>query len=346
MHLSLRLHFPVTMEEKKLVTHHSEVGIVVIGRNEGERLVRCLESLAGTGAAVIYVDSGSTDDSVNVAARLGAKVLLLDMKTPFTAARARNAGFKYLMDVMPELDYVQFVDGDCEIADSWINKGVEFLDSSPEVAIVSGRCRERYPDRSVYNFLCDMEWDTPVGETKACGGIFMARVKAFQQVDGFREQLIAGEEPELCVRLRARGWKVWRIKAEMVLHDAAITRFGQWWKRNVRGGYAFAEGAWLHGGPPERHWVRESARAWIWGLLLPLLIFAAGLLCGQWGLVPGLLYPLLFLRLGLMNIKAAKPRPWTLAFFGVLVKFPEAIGQLRFHVLRLGGLAGQLIEYK
>ena len=72
------------------------IGVVVIGRNEGQRLERCLRSLAQGADKVMYVDSGSTDGSLQLAANLGVEVLALDMSTPFTAARARNEGFAAL----------------------------------------------------------------------------------------------------------------------------------------------------------------------------------------------------------------------------------------------------------
>jgi len=323
-----------------------EVGVVVIGRNEGQRLVRCLQSLSGKGYVVVYVDSGSTDGSMNEAAKLGVKALALDMKIPFTAARARNVGFQYLMQIAPNLEYVQFVDGDCEVMSDWINKGVDFLDEHAEVAVVSGRCRERHPENSIFNLICDLEWNTPIGEAQASGGNTLMRVRAFQEAGGFRNQLIAGEEPELCVRLRSAGWKVWRLDAEMVLHDAAMTKFSQWWKRTMRGGYAFAEGAYLHGATPERHWVKESRRSLIWGLFIPGIVILAGIFCWQCGLMAALVYPLQICRLALRNKKELKPQPWILASFSVLGKFAEMYGQLRFHYQRLLGRAAQLIEYK
>ena len=41
-----------------------DLGAVVIGRNEGARLERCLDSLQGTVACIVYADSGSEDGSV------------------------------------------------------------------------------------------------------------------------------------------------------------------------------------------------------------------------------------------------------------------------------------------
>ena len=236
-------------------------GVVAIGRNEGDRLVGCLASVAGRSGPVVYVDSGSTDGSVEAADRLGASVVALDLALPFTAARARNAGLARLLEVDPDLEFVQFVDGDCEVVAGWLERAEAALMADPGLAVVCGRRRERHPEASIYNRLCDLEWDTPVGPAKACGGDALMRVGALRQVGGFDPSLIAGEEPELCVRLRREGWRIERIDAEMTLHDAAMTRFVQWWKRSVRAGHAFAEGAAKHGRPPERHWAREARGA-------------------------------------------------------------------------------------
>ncbi|MCO7620505.1 glycosyltransferase family 2 protein [Pseudomonas guariconensis] len=321
------------------------IGVVVIGRNEGSRLERCLASLAGAADQVVYVDSGSTDGSVQMAQARGIEVLALDMTQPFTAARARNEGFACLHRLMPSVRYVQFVDGDCEVVAGWLPAAQAFLDQHPEVAVVCGRRRERYPTRSIYNQLCDLEWDTPVGQAKACGGDALMRANAFVQVNGYRADLIAGEEPELCVRLRAQGWKVWRLDAEMTLHDAAMTRFSQWWRRSLRGGYAFAEGAFLHGAAPERHWLRESRRAWVWGLGIPLATLLACTLFGWGGLLLLLVYPLQVLRL-MRRGRGSLQQNGLQAGFLVLGKFPEMCGQVKFLLKRFGVGKSVLIEYK
>jgi glycosyltransferase involved in cell wall biosynthesis len=321
------------------------VGVVVIGRNEGARLRRCLNSVLAHSDAVVYIDSGSSDGSMAMSTALGARSFALDMENPFTAARARNEGVRQLLMVHPDVEFIQFVDGDCEVADGWIETARMFLEEHAEVAVVCGRRRERHPERSMYNRLCDIEWNTPIGETKACGGDALARASSLQQVGGFRDDLIAGEEPELCVRLRAEGWKIWRLDAEMTLHDAAMTRFSQWWKRSARGGYAFAEGAHIHGAPPERHWVRESRSAWAWGFLLPAAIFVMALVASPLALCALLVYPLQVLRLSLRG-----QGRWTVrlarSFFLVLGKFAEDWGQLKYLLSRLSGSRGRLIEYK
>lgn len=331
------------------------IGVVAIGRNEGERLAACLRSALRDAPTVVYVDSGSTDGSVEMARSMGVHVVQLDLAIPFTAARSRNAGFEKLLQVDPQVELVQFVDGDCEIVAGWIPKAVAMIGLDPRAAVVCGRRRERYPDRSIYNRLCDMEWNTPIGPARSCGGDALMRVPAVRQVGGYAPAVIAGEEPEMCVRLRAAGWTIHRIDAEMTLHDAAMTRFGQWWKRNVRAGHAFAEGRAMHGRPPERHRVRETRSNWIGGLALPLAIvistFAIAAYDWRWcwlGLAPGLLYAAMFAKFRRSLVR----RGWspadasTYASFVMLGKVPQAIGQLTYHWNRLRGRKTRLIEYK
>ena len=321
------------------------LAVVVIGRNEGERLRRCLQSVAPAGTPVVYVDSGSSDGSLDVARSLGAHVVSLDLDRPFTAARARNVGFARLRVVAPAATLVQFVDGDCEVVAGWLATAVAFLDVQPKVGVVCGRRRERFPERSIYNRLCDDEWNTPVGAALACGGDAMMRVVAVEAARGFRADLIAGEEPELCVRLRGLGWSIWRIDAEMTLHDAAMTRFGQWWQRSRRAGHAFAEGSALHGAPPERHWVRETRSARVWAVAIPLAVLAGVAVFGPLALLMLLVYPFQVARLTWRS----RGRPlhrFTRAAFLVLGKFPEALGQWSYLRLRASGGRAALIEYK
>lgn len=323
----------------------SDFAVVIIGRNEGSRLEKCIASVRSHAGKVVYVDSGSTDNSVALSTNMGCEVVNLDMQIPFTAARARNEGFARVMQLAPSTAFVQFVDGDCELAPGWMMEAIAFLHAHPDVAAACGRLRERHPEASIYNRLCDLEWNTPVGEAKACGGIVMMRTQAFSAVQGFRASLIAGEEPELCVRLRGAGWRIWRLGKEMALHDAAMTRFGQWWKRTKRAGYAFSAGAALHGAPPERHYVQQRNRGLAWGLALPIVIAACMLLWTPLAIFLVLAYPLQIARLALKS-KQDPPVAWLRAIFLVLGRFPEGLGSLKYFIDTSLGKRGALIEYK
>ncbi|MCZ0963319.1 glycosyltransferase family A protein [Paracoccus benzoatiresistens] len=314
-------------------------GAVAIGRNEGERLMACLSSLVRQVDRLVYVDSGSTDNSVQVAREIGAEVVQLDLSHPFTAARARNAGFAQLTGNGRWPVFVQFVDGDCEVVEGWIKTATERLASDPSLAAVAGRRRELRPEASRYNRLIDAEWATPVGFVRAVGGDAMLRVDALMEIGGYREDLIAGEEPEMCLRLLRAGWRIERLNAEMTRHDAALLRFGQWWTRTRRAGHAFAEGAALHGRGPERHWVAETRRALIWGAVLPACVLASMALTPAAAALL-MVYPLQVARLS-RRIGAEQ------ALFMTLGKVPEAMGAIEYYVRRTRlGRARGLIEYK
>lgn len=321
------------------------IGIVIIGKNEGERLISCLSSLRKYIQHSIYVDSASSDNSIENAKNLGAHTLALNMSMPFTAARARNAGFAELLKLHPEIEFVQFIDGDSEIINNWISEAAQFLHNNQSIAVVSGILSERFPEKTIYNALCDLEWKMPIGEVKSCGGNAMVRVSAFKQVNGYLPRLVAGEEPEMCVRLRQHGWKVWHLHQAMMLHDADMTSFIQWWKRTMRGGYAFAEGAFLHGKAPEFHWVAESKRVWLWGFLIPTIILFVFFIKPLWGVLFSFLYPVQVLRLTLKS-KLPLRMAFIQACFLMIGKFPELVGQIKYLCRRLNGKKNQDVACK
>ncbi len=326
----------------------SAIALIAIGRNEGQRLLDCIKSCIHCVDKVIYVDSGSNDGSVDNASLLGAEVISLDMTLPFTAARARNAGLAWVQNHMPDIEYIQFVDGDCYVDEQWIETGYSFLCQNHDYAVVCGRRKEKYPEHSLYNKLCDIEWNSPIGDAKNCGGDALYRITALQEVYGFNPNLIAGEEPDLCFRMRKQGWKVFRYDAPMTYHDADMTRFSQWWKRATRSGHAYAEGMYLHGRSPERYYVKDSISIWIWGFIIPLLITGLVFSVSWYCFLLVLLYPLQVYKI--MRYQHKRGYTWQdsllYSSFCVLGKFAQLTGQLKFFWGVVTGKRTKLIEYK
>jgi GT2 family glycosyltransferase len=331
------------------------LGAVAIGRNEGPRLERCLEALLAQGLTTVYVDSGSTDGSREAARRRGVEVVELDLSRPFTAARARNAGFERLLELHPAVEFVQFVDGDCELVPGWIERGLAALLAETDLAAVCAQRKERFPEASPWNLLCDLEWITPVGEAEACGGDALYRRAALEAVGGFDARLIAGEEPELCFRLRQRGGRIRRLPGLITLHDAAMTRFGQWWRRTKRSGHAAAEAWALHGTGGQRAMVRLAQSALLYALGLPLAALGATLGLGAAGLplwpAPlglGLAYGRLVSKVRTQR-QARGDSPGAAGLYArytFLGKFAETAGFLSFWKHRLLRRRAGLIEYK
>ncbi|WP_395331043.1 glycosyltransferase [Novosphingobium sp. BL-8H] len=297
------------------------VGIVVIGRNEGERLRPSLQSATRDSDRVVYVDSGSKDGSADLARSFGIEVIELDSTLPFTAARGRNAGFERIMALWPDTQFVQFIDGDCEISSGWIAAALAEIKDAPGTAIVFGRRRERYPDKTHFNYVCDIEWDGVAGPAEKCGGDALIRVDAMRAIGGYDPGLIAAEDDDLCHRIRRRQWQIIRLADEMTLHDVAMTSWWQWWQRNRRSGHAGAE-AWYRRG-------REDPK-----LIKHVLSNLA------WGLPPfWLLWPVLWWRV-------YRRSDAIYATHIVLGKVPHCAGQLDFWWSILSARKKVLIEYK
>ncbi len=329
---------------------NSLIGIVVVGRNEGDRLRRSLNSALAKGHTVVYVDSGSTDNSVSLAQELGAEVVELDPNYAFTAARAYNSGVECLQELAPSIEFVQFLDGDCELVSGWLETAFITMEGDSSIAVICGRRREEFRTRNVFHRLIDMEWNTRIGELTECGAEGLMRLSLFNQVGGFDESLIAGEEPELCLRLRRAGGKVMRIDADVSLHDVQMSEIRQWWKRTLRNGYSMAESAWRYGADSERFCLKQSLSIWLWGLVMPTLAIALAIPTQGTSLMTLLmLYAFQTYRVARYRNLAHGDAPsdaWLYGLFCILGKVPELQGQIEFWLrLALGKRRG-IVEYK
>jgi cellulose synthase/poly-beta-1,6-N-acetylglucosamine synthase-like glycosyltransferase len=323
------------------------LSVVIIGRNEGERLERCiLTALAIEGWApveVLYVDSGSTDGSLDLAARLGATVLPLPPGM-FTAARARNLGWRHASG-----ELILFLDGDTILNADFPLAALGELQKSPSNAAAWGHRRELCACLSIYVRVLDLDWVYAPGETLFFGGDVLVRRAALEAVNGFDETLIAGEEPEMCRRMRNLGWHIQHIDLPMTLHDLAITRFSQYWRRSQRAGYAFAAVSARFRATPDPFWSEDARRNRLRGLfwlLTPVLALAASVaLLSPW---PFTVWTLLLLAVAARTAfqNRWKQADWTtLLLYGVhshLQQIPIFFGQLQF----LFNRNKTLMEYK
>jgi cellulose synthase/poly-beta-1,6-N-acetylglucosamine synthase-like glycosyltransferase len=327
------------------------VSVVVIGRNEGQRLAACLKSVKettnpGGEIELIYVDSNSLDGSPELAKSLGEFVLRVNPQRP-CAAIGRNAGWR-----AATASYILFLDGDTLLHPDFLQIALQTMDD-PAVAVVWGHRREIYPERSFYNRVLDLDWIYPPGVSDFCGGDALMRRSVLDQVGGFSEDLIAGEEPELCQRIRAKDYLIQHIDQPMTLHDLAMTRFHAYWKRALRAGHAYADVSQRMKATAFPLWVRECRRNAIHATVLIMLLLGAITL----SVITGNILPCIGLVLGytfLILRSAYKARwkntqPLTLLLYGIHSHFqqiPIALGQLSYWYHRLRDRQQGLIEYK
>lgn len=327
-----------------------DTGIVVIGRNEGVRLRACLDSLKDLGVPVIYVDSGSSDGSLELAASFGVHVHSLDPSKPFSAARGRNEGYKYLLQEYPAIRYLQFIDGDCKLVSGWLEYARQILSDHSEYAAVTGHLEEMSPDASIYNRMCALEWKSVAGEITDIGkfgGIAMVRASVLDEVGGYNPDLIAGEEPELATRMKKAGYSIHKLDHTMAYHDAEISTFKQWWRRAVRAGHAIGAWANLEPGRRDREAQREEWSTWFWGLILPLVIVLLLIPTHGYSLILALGYPVLAWRIYRYRRSAGDSAEdaWTYAKYTLIGKFANVIGLLKYYRDRRRN-SFRIIEYK
>ncbi|MCV6636244.1 glycosyltransferase [Candidatus Albibeggiatoa sp. nov. NOAA] len=330
-----------------------KLSVVIIGRNEGERLVRCIRSVQAMSdfnsdhIEIIYVDSDSTDDSPQQAKQLGAKVLTVHPERP-AAAIGRNAGWQ-----AAQAPYILFLDGDTILNPDFVSVALQQFEAHPKTAIVWGHRRELYPDKSLYQGVLDLDWVYPAGLSEFCGGDAVMRRDVLAEVNGYNPQLIAGEEPEMCQRIRAKGYEILHIDQAMTLHDLAITKWSQYWRRATRAGHAYAEVSNLLKNTDTPLWERDAKR----NLIHSTVLISVALLGVMGSVVLSSIWPLLF-SLGFfaaISIRTAWKCRWkcidplSLFFYGVHSHFqqiPITVGQLSYYYLRWQGKRRGLIEYK
>lgn len=319
------------------------LSVVVIGRNEGARLERCLRSIGQMDAPgeveIVYVDSASVDGSPARAAAMGAKVIAVHPKRP-TAALGRNAGWR-----AASAEFVLFLDGDTILNPAFVKEALRNLDET--TAIVWGHRREINIQGSIYNRTLDLDWIYPPGITEFCGGDALMRRAVLEQVGGFDETLIAGEEPEMCRRIRSHGWKIRHIDFPMTGHDLAMTKWSQYWRRATRAGYAYAEVSQRFRGSGLPFWEEDARRNRNRALVLIVLCLLG--LTGWWQfLIVLALFSALVLRTA-AKTRWKSPSLYTRLLYGVhshLQQIPIFVGQLQYWNDRRAGKVRGLIEYK
>lgn len=327
------------------------VSVVVIGKNEGARLGRCLASVQAANWTHIphdiwYVDSGSSDGSLQTAERMGATALALDDVRP-CAAKARNLGWQQARG-----EFILFLDGDTELHPDFVTKALATLEDA-SLCAAWGHRRETQPQQSIYTRVLDLDWVYPVGRSLYFGGDVLVRRAALAQAGGFDGSLGAGEEPELCARLRADGWQIEHIDAPMTGHDLAVRSWRAYARRCWRSGMAYAEVAARARRLGDGLWQRESLRDMVHGLgwiALPLVVLALALLAGPaWALLPLLPAAIMVCRSAWRARWKAPGRPALLLAYAVhsqVQKIPALGGQLAWRWADARGRHVQLADYK
>ena len=196
------------------------LAVVVIGRNEEKQIGRCLESVFKgiqdiEGTQVLYVDSASTDTSVEKAGQFPVKIIQLQPDWFLSAAAGRYTGFYH-----SQSEFIFFIDGDSVLFKSWLKKGILFLKNNPDVAGVAGMVDEimQRQDGSLQKLLRNRyNQSEKVEPVRTLGGIALYRRDILNQCGPFNPYITVDEERELALRIRKTGHQIVRIKETMAI---------------------------------------------------------------------------------------------------------------------------------
>jgi glycosyltransferase involved in cell wall biosynthesis len=333
---------------QSFMSEPSKVAIVFIGRNEEQHLYNALQSAISLGHPIVYVDSGSTDRSLEIAVTFDIEIVHLEK--PYSVSRARNAGIRYLQEFHPSVEFIQLVDADCTLYSGWIALAHEYLVHHPQTALVRGQRHEVDPDISWLHILLGIEWELSLHGDEAAGGDMLLRSQAFTAVGGFAEYLPSGgEDLELGFRLKQLGWQMVALRADMTSHHGHLKSWRDWWRRSIRSGYAYANVADIYKRTPQKYWLRPTLSNFVWGCLLPLmaLIFAP-LTQGKSILLAATLYLVLWIRVyySIRRLGYRMKQAIIYASTTVFGKLPMSFGLVLYLRDKIQQHDHHLIEYK
>lgn len=188
-------------------TELPRISVIIPVRNDAARLAVCLRSLReqlypSQRWELIVVDNGSTDTSREVARQWGATVLCFP---GLTVGALRNRGV-----AASSGDILAFVDADHELPPDWLHHGLAALEAEEGVAAVGAPCD--VPMHATWVQRC---WGVHrlrrrgrhITRWLGAGNLFVRR-EAFVRAGGFREDLVAAEDVDLCLRLTQKAGKV------------------------------------------------------------------------------------------------------------------------------------------
>lgn len=200
------------------------ISFIIIGKNEGWKLTKCLKSVYNAivqnqlKAEVIYVDSNSTDDSINRASEFDKIKIykLLEHKT--NAAIARNVGAKEAKG-----NYLCFLDGDMELFSEFLK---EAFDTKWRLIhpLVGGKLKHKYYDKdwNPDNEKIFLFHKKPVFKPIA-GGAFLIQKQVWDLVNGMDNRFNVSEDPELGLRLAKKGVLMKSIPSFLGIHHTMKT---------------------------------------------------------------------------------------------------------------------------
>ncbi len=207
-----------------LAAQSASLSIIIIGKNEEINLNKVFSSVLTasekylhkykTYPSIIYIDSASSDASVDIAKKYKIDYHVIEGKT--NPAIARQTGMK-----LTKSEFIFFLDGDTEVQEKWLNEGVTYLLENTKYAGVGGILKFNIMKNNVLVWSSENYRNTKInGEliTDGVGGTFLFRRYALDLIGGYVSNYHVSEEFEIQLKLAAIGLHIVRIVKPMGIH--------------------------------------------------------------------------------------------------------------------------------
>ena len=221
------------------------VSIVVIGHNEAKNLDKCFTAIFNMNyprikIEVLFIDSHSNDNSVEIAQKYTDKVFQLKSDWP-TAGEAFNKGI-----VESSNDIVHITSGDIQLHPEYLKKAINTLTGRKDIHCTTGYFVESKMKGWNKIMAFRREDDVDVGDHFVAtpnGGTF--KKEALINVNGYDERIRKGQETELGKRFNDAGLRIWFMNIPQGIHDFELTTSLAMLKRCYWDGYSLGHSLML-----------------------------------------------------------------------------------------------------
>lgn len=290
----------------------SDLGIVIVNWNTRDRLRDCLRSLdtsRGVSFITYVIDNSSTDGSAEMVQREFPQVRLIASTVNGGYSYANNLGLRQILALDPTPPFVLLLNPDTVVPPDALAQMIEFLHAHPDAGVAGPKlvmedgkldlaCRRSFPspELSIYHVLglderfphsrrfarynlTYLDEDTLTEVDSVVGAFMMVRTLVLRQVGLLDEAyFMYGEDLDLSLRIKKRGWKIYYNPAVRVLHYKRAAS-----KQSARAQYEFWRAGYLF---YKKHYAAQTP------FLLHLLVMAGLAFKGGWKLVREMMQPL------------------------------------------------------
>jgi len=247
------------------------VSVILKTLNEEARIGAAIESvlaaLDGIGGEVIVADGGSRDRTLAIASSYPIQVVQLEPSIRPSCGIGPQLGFQYSRE-----PFICLMDGDMLLDPGFLPEALSYLSGNPRAAGVTGHVEEMNDTSLEYvRRGRRVSPENRIGVIDRMNGGGLYRRAAVEQAGYLSDRNLHGyEEFDLGLRLRARGWSLYRLDRRFVRHFGHAINAYALLLRRWKSGYLRGIGEVLRAALGQPQWQRlvaELPELKLWGIV-------------------------------------------------------------------------------